>query len=179
MRRISKIIPLTILISFGSSAFAEMQISSASIKDGKISSNQACSNKGGKNQSPQITVTNIPTDAKFISLIIDDPDAKPVAGKTWVHWNVFNIPTTGSDLSFEAGSKIEKAIIGKQSGGSGYGGMCPPNGKHTYRFSVYAHSSEVAAKAKGWNGVAYTIERFNKDFKTQIIEQSTITGDYN
>lgn len=160
------------------SAWAEMSISSESIVDGHVAKEQACRKKGGRESSPQLTVSGIPAEAKFLSIIVDDPDARPVAGKTWVHWNVINIPVEGSSFSIAAGEKPASGVVGKQSGGSGYGGMCPPNGKHTYRFVAFAHSSEVPAKTSGWSGKAYTVERFRDDFSDAVIGEASVTGDY-
>lgn len=160
------------------SAEAGMTINSESILNGSISTEQACRKKGGKNLSPQISITEIPETAKYISIIIDDPDAIPVAGKTWVHWNVMNIPINGSSYQLSAGKAPSEGQIGKQSGGSGYGGMCPPNGKHTYRFVAFAHATEIPAKTSGWSGKAYTVESFRKDFGDSILTEASTTGDY-
>ena len=132
---------------------------------------------GGKNQSPPLSISGLPSDATHISIIMDDPDAKSVAGKTWVHWNVFNIKAEGNGYSIAAAKK-PNGLIGKNSGGSGYGGMCPPNGKHTYRLAGFALKEEVKVKASGWSGKAYTIEKFEKDFKGSILAKAMITGDF-
>ena len=45
------------------------------------------------NNSPPLTITGIPTEAKSLALIMDDPDAMGAVGKVWVHWVVWNIGT--------------------------------------------------------------------------------------
>ncbi len=97
---------------FSSFVWAEVSIQVYGINNGKIGSIHACSRLGGKDQSPEIVITTIPKNAKFLTIIVDDPDARPVAGKTWVHWNVFNIPVTGSTMTFAAGSK-PSGTVGK------------------------------------------------------------------
>jgi Raf kinase inhibitor-like YbhB/YbcL family protein len=174
------ILPITaVLTFFGFSqvALADMAISSSSFADGKISKVHACTKMGGKNQSPPVSISGLPSDATHIAIIMDDPDAKSVAGKTWVHWNVFNIKAEGDGYSIDAAKK-PNGLIGKNSGGSGYGGMCPPNGKHTYRLAAFALKDEVKVKASGWSGKAYTIEKFEKDFKGSILAKAMITGDF-
>ena len=147
------------------------------IAEGKIARVHACSKHGGKDLSPEIVVTGIPSDAKFVTVIVDDPDAQPVAGKTWVHWNVFNVPVTGSSMTFEEGSK-PKGKVGKNSAGSSkYQGMCPPNGKHTYRFAVFTQSGEVKVKS-GFSATAVTIEDFEKKNKGSILSKAVFTGDF-
>ena len=156
---------------------AEVAISVTGITEGKIGRVHACSNHGGKDVSPEIVVTGIPSDAKFVTVIVDDPDARPVAGKTWVHWNVFNVPVTGSSMTFEEGSK-PKGKVGKNSAGSSkYQGMCPPNGKHTYRFAVFTQSGEVKVKS-GFSATPVTIEDFEKKNKGSILSKAVLTGDF-
>ena len=167
---------------FGLSLFsgvvkADVAITVSGIQDGKIASVHACSKNGGKDLSPEIIVTEIPSEAKFVTVIVDDPDAQPVAGKTWVHWNVFNVPVTGSSMTFEEGSK-PKGKVGKNSAGSSkYQGMCPPNGKHTYRFAVFTQSGEVKVKS-GFSATAVTIEDFEKKNKGSILSKAVVTGDF-
>ena len=36
----------------------------------------------------------------------------------------------------------------------------------------------VKAKTSGYSGIAYTIDRFQKDFANAILEKVIITGDY-
>ena len=112
-----------------------------------------------------------------MTVIVDDPDAQAVAGKTWVHWNIFNVPVTGSSMTFEEGSK-PKGKVGKNSAGSSkYQGMCPPNGKHTYRFAVFTQSGEVKVKS-GFSATAVTIEDFEKKNKDSVLSKAVVTGDF-
>ena len=168
-----------ILTFFGFSqvAHAEMAINSTSFADGKIAKVHACNKMGGKNQSPPVSISGLPSGATHIAIIMDDPDAKSVAGKTWVHWNVFNIKADGDSYNIEAAKK-PNGLIGKNSGGSGYGGMCPPNGRHTYRLAGFALKEKVKVKASGWSGKAYTIDKFEKEFKNSILARAMITGDF-
>ena len=156
---------------------AEVAVSVSGIEGGKFAVVHACSKHGGKDLSPEITVTGISSEAKFLTVIVDDPDAKPVAGKTWVHWNIFNVPVTGSSMTFEEGSK-PKGKVGKNSSGkSKYSGMCPPNGKHTYRFAVFTQSDEVKVKS-GFSAKPLTIEDFEKKNKGSILSKAVVTGDF-
>ena len=166
-----------IICGLGQLALADMSVSSSSFVNGMIDKVHACNKMGGKNQSPPVSITGLPDGSSHIAIIMDDPDAKPVAGKTWVHWNVFNIEAEGDSYSIGAAKKPE-GLVGKNSGGSGYGGMCPPNGKHTYRLAAFALKEAVKVKASGWGGKAYTIEKFEKDFKATILAKAVITGDF-
>jgi len=165
------------LFVWSQTATAEINLTSKSVVDGKINKIHACRKKGGKDKSIHISASNLPAGTKSVSIILDDPDAIKPAGKIWVHWNVFNIKVNGDSYSLSSGKK-PSGTIGKGHGGSGYKGMCPPDGKHTYRIAIYAQKENVKAKASGFSAVKYTLERFEKDFSDSIIQKVMITGDF-
>jgi Raf kinase inhibitor-like YbhB/YbcL family protein len=82
--------------------------------------------------NPPLKIENVPSGAKSLALIVDDPDAP---AKVWVHWVVYDI---------DPGTKAipENSIPGIQgvndSNGKNYGGPCPPSGTHRYYFKLYA-----------------------------------------
>ena len=79
----------------------------------------------------------VPTEAKSLALIMDDPDALPVANKIWDHWILFNMPA--QDGSLAEGERPTHGVVGSNgSGKAEYQGPCPPNGEHAYRFRLYA-----------------------------------------
>lgn len=85
----------------------------------------------GEDVNPALNIEDVPSDAKSLALIVDDPDA-PMG--TWVHWVVFDIPVA---------SRIEEnSVPGKQGMNDfrklAYGGPCPPSGTHRYFFKLYA-----------------------------------------
>jgi Raf kinase inhibitor-like YbhB/YbcL family protein len=86
----------------------------------------------GANTSPPLAWSGAPPATKGYAIVVDDPDAP---GKTWVHWVLANVPASTTSLA--AGASAGDA--GKTDFGSvGYGGPCPPIGRHRYRFKVYA-----------------------------------------
>ena len=93
----------------------------------------------GEDINPPLDITGVPSGAKSLVLIVDDPDA-PM--KTWVHWVVFNIPV--------AEHIAENSILGKQGyndfGRNDWGGPCPPSGTHRYFFKIYALDSTLNLK---------------------------------
>lgn len=92
----------------------------------------------GEDISPPLRISGIPQGTKTMALIVDDPDAPdPAAPKmTWDHWVVWNIPPQGE---ISEGTLPEGAATGRNSWGrNGYGGPCPPIGKHRYFFRLYA-----------------------------------------
>lgn len=93
--------------------------------------------------SPPLNWSGIPAGTQSLALIMDDPDAPdPAAPKmTWVHWVLYNIPPTATGLP----QGVEPADLppGTLEGlndwkRTGYGGPCPPIGRHRYFFKLYA-----------------------------------------
>jgi Raf kinase inhibitor-like YbhB/YbcL family protein len=116
-----------------------MQIVSSVFKhEGAIPSLYTCE---GKDVSPPISWSDVPPGTKSLALIVDDPDAPdPQAPKmTWVHWVLYNLPPTSNGLpegvkTLPAGTK-EGINDWKRTG---YGGPCPPIGRHRYFHKLYA-----------------------------------------
>jgi Raf kinase inhibitor-like YbhB/YbcL family protein len=119
--------------------------SSAFQQGGSIPAKYTCD---GSDISPPLKWTGSPAGTKSFALICDDPDAP--AG-TWVHWVLFNLRASATELS----EKVEP--VGTLPGGAtqgtnsfakiGYGGPCPPPGKpHRYFFKLYALDTDLPLK---------------------------------
>ncbi len=105
---------------------------------GDISSKYTCD---GQDISPPLAWSGVPPTAKSLVLIVDDPDAPdPAAAKmTWVHWVLYNIPTSESALPEAAKQLPEGTRMGINDWNrTGYGGPCPPIGRHRYFHKLYA-----------------------------------------
>jgi Raf kinase inhibitor-like YbhB/YbcL family protein len=97
----------------------------------------------GSDISPPLSWSGIPPATKSLVLIVDDPDAPdPAAPKmTWVHWVLYNLPISVTGLAEGAASHalppgtLEGINDWKRTG---YGGPCPPIGKHRYVHKLYA-----------------------------------------
>lgn len=108
-----------------------MKISSSAFADGgSIPSRYTCD---GANTSPPLAFSGVPSDAKSLALIVDDPDAP---GGTFDHWIVWNIPANSAAVAEGSGPQGVAAQNG--FGTKGYGGPCPPSGEHRYQFKLYA-----------------------------------------
>ncbi len=118
-----------------------MVVSSPSFKPGgEIPAVHTCE---GKDQSPALAWSGVPAQAKSLALIVDDPDAPdPKAPRmTWVHWVLYDIPSTAAGLAEAVAGGALPA--GTRQGvndwkRTGYGGPCPPIGRHRYFFKLYA-----------------------------------------
>ena len=94
--------------------------------------------------SPPLAWSGAPPGAKSFVLVSDDPDAP---GKTWVHWVVYNLPPSVTQLPEAFPAERQQADGTRQGltdfGRVGYGGPCPPSGTHRYFFKLYALDGEL------------------------------------
>jgi Raf kinase inhibitor-like YbhB/YbcL family protein len=114
--------------------------SSAFSPQGDIPKRYTCD---GENVSPPLKWSDLPAKTASLVLIVDDPDAPDPAApkKTWVHWLLYNIPPSVSGLA-EAVQTLELPQGTLQGMNdmkkTGYGGPCPPIGRHRYVHKLYA-----------------------------------------
>ena len=97
----------------------------------------------GKDVSPPLAWTGVPPGTRSLALVVDDPDAPdPAAPRmTWVHWVVYNLPPEPSGLPPGATGRglPAGALEGTNDWNrTGYGGPCPPIGRHRYSHKLYA-----------------------------------------
>jgi len=97
----------------------------------------------GQDISVPLAWSDLPAGTRSLALIVDDPDAPdPAAPKmTWVHWVLYNIPpsATGLPEAVRAQALPPGTLQGRNDWGrTGYGGPCPPVGRHRYFFKLYA-----------------------------------------
>ena len=97
----------------------------------------------GEDISPELNWDGVPESTASLALIVDDPDAPdPAAPKmTWVHWVLYNIPPDASGLpeAVPSGRLPTGTLEGLNDWTrTGYGGPCPPIGRHRYFHKLYA-----------------------------------------
>lgn len=97
----------------------------------------------GDDVSPSLEWSGVPDRARSLALIVDDPDAPDPAAprRTWVHWVLYNLPAKADVLQAAIPSRQlpGQTLHGKNDWGRiGYGGPCPPVGRHRYYFKLYA-----------------------------------------
>jgi Raf kinase inhibitor-like YbhB/YbcL family protein len=114
--------------------------SAAFPNQGSIPTQHTCE---GKDSSPPLSWTGVPNAAKSLALIVDDPDAPdPAAPRTiWTHWVLYNLPA--KDGALPEGARTADLPNGALEGTNdwkrtGYGGPCPPIGRHRYYFRLFA-----------------------------------------
>jgi Raf kinase inhibitor-like YbhB/YbcL family protein len=119
---------------------------SAAFSDkGEIPARHTCE---GEDVSPALAWSGAPAGTRSFVLIVDDPDAPdPRAPRmTWVHWVLYDIPATATGLPEGVRSKdLPKATREGLNDWkkTGYGGPCPPIGRHRYFHKLYALDVEL------------------------------------
>jgi hypothetical protein len=108
--------------------------------DGALPAANGCDDEG---KSPTILWHDIPTDAKALVVLAEDPDAN-----NFVHWLVYDISSGEAGLTAgisDAAVLGDGSFQGKNSFGKiGYGAPCPPIGStHHYQFFVYALDAKL------------------------------------
>ena len=148
--------------------------SSAFGRNSEIPTRYTCE---GDDISPALSWTDVPANAKSLVLIVDDPDAPdPAAPKmTWVHWVLYNVPASASGLPEAV--EAQDLPPGTKEGvndwkRTGYGGPCPPIGRHRYFHKLYA--LDVALPDMG----RPTKADLEKAIEGHVLAQAELIGTY-
>jgi Raf kinase inhibitor-like YbhB/YbcL family protein len=128
-----------------------LTLTSTAFTDGSgIPSRYTCQ---GDDISPPLDWQGVPDSARSLALIVDDPDAPdPKAPRmTWVHWVLFNLPPDTPGLP--EGVSADDLPPGTGQGvndwkRTGYGGPCPPIGRHRYFHKLYALDTVLELSGK-------------------------------
>jgi Raf kinase inhibitor-like YbhB/YbcL family protein len=127
----------------------------------------------GMNVSPALSWSGAPSTVKSYALICDDPDAP--AG-IWVHWVLFNIPSTmtGLNENFLIKNKPSKEIIEgiNDFRQLDYGGPCPPGGTHRYFFKLYALDFFLSVKE------GLTADELVSAMEGHVVAKAELVGKY-
>src|ERR1043166_4712962 len=143
----------------------KMKITSSAFQQGaNIPSKFSCD---GANTSPPLQISDVPSEAKSLVLIVDDPDAP---SGLFTHWTVWNISAQNSTIA--EGSTPKGTQGTNDFGKSGYGGPCPPSGTHRYYFRIFALDRELdlASGAKR--------SQLDAAMKGHVVAQGMLMGRY-
>ena len=117
----------------------EFQLYSPAFKNREnIPSKYTCQ---GENVSPPLTWKGLPEKTQSLALVVEDPDAPDPANpkRVWDHWVLYNVPPEFKGFKEDYGDLPAGSLQGINSWDKiGYGGPCPPKGKHRYFFKLYA-----------------------------------------
>ena len=148
--------------------------SSAFAPNGPMTIEYTCE---GDDVSPALEWSGVPEGARSLALVVDDPDAPdPEAPKmVYVHWVLYDMPptTTGLPEGVSSAQLPKGAREGKNDfGNTGYGGPCPPIGRHRYFFKLYALDTTLGDLGAG------TKADVEAAMRSHILEQAEVVGTY-
>lgn len=152
-----------------------MKIESSAFSEGEaIPREYTCE---GENISPPLVWSDVPEGTQSLVLIVDDPDAPdPDAPKmTWVHWVVINISPTLTNLSEGmSSSHIPAGVVEGINDWkrTGYGGACPPIGRHRYFHKLYALDTVLEGVDRP------TKTMVEKAMAGHVLAEATLIGTY-
>jgi Raf kinase inhibitor-like YbhB/YbcL family protein len=129
----------------------------------------------GADRSPPLAWSGVPEGAKSLVLIVDDPDAPdPNAPKrTWVHWVLFDLPADATGLDEGAQTLPPGTKHGRNDWKrAGYGGPCPPIGRHRYFHKLYALDAKLEL------GGEPTKAQVEAAMKGHVLAQAELVGTY-
>ena len=158
------VILLAVIASFATEG-ARMKITSSAFQEGgNIPPKFTCD---GSDTSPSLQITGVPSEAKSLVLIADDPDAP---SGLFTHWLIWNIPPQTNSV---AEGSAPKGVQGTNDfGKSGYRGPCPPPGTHRYSFKIFALDRELDLRSGAKRG------QVDAAMKGHVIAQGELVGRY-
>lgn len=131
----------------------------------------------GKDASPALEFSGAPPGTKSLALIVHDPDAPdPKAPRTdWVHWVLYDLPADCKGLPQGVGDSAlpAGALPGLNDWKrGGYGGPCPPIGRHRYFFELYALDTVLDDLGTP------TRQRLERAFAGHVLAKAELIGTY-
>lgn len=119
-----------------------------------------------------------PKGTRSYALILEDRDAAPVCGFSWIHWIAADIEKTVMEENdsihaedYVQGINSWFGTFGRE-GAVGYGGMTPPDRPHRYELHVFALDIRLDLK----NG--FFINELYHAMEGHVLERVTVAGIY-
>ena len=126
----------------------------------------------GDDLSPPLSWSDLPVERRCLALVCDDPDAPR---GTWVHWVLYNLPPDCKGLAQGAQeSALPKGTLQGMNDWkkTGYGGPCPPIGRHRYFFVLSALDTVLEDQGKP------TRQKLERAFAGHLLAKAELMGTY-
>jgi Raf kinase inhibitor-like YbhB/YbcL family protein len=131
----------------------------------------------GTDTAPPLRWSDAPKGTRSFALIVDDPDAPdPAAPKrVYVHWVLYDLPPTATALP--EGVTGAGLPGGTREGvndwnRTGYGGPCPPIGRHRYFFKLSALDTTLGDLGRA------TKADVERSMQGHVLEHAELVGTY-
>jgi len=131
----------------------------------------------GEDISPPLAWRDMPEATRSLALIVDDPDAPdPAAPRmTFVHWVLYNLPPTLAGLPEAVQSphlppETREGLNDWRR--TGYGGPCPPMGRHRYFHKLYALDTVL------WDLGSVTKAALALAMREHVLARAELVGTY-
>lgn len=139
--------------------------------------------KGMPTLSLPLVIKEYPSNVKTFAILMEDKDAIPPTGFSWIHWSVANLveDSIGENVSVNA----REFVQGTNSWSSGllseplnryeaarFGGPMPPDKPHTYEIHVFALDRSLDLQD------GFYVNELYKAMAGHILAQYTLKGIY-
>lgn len=143
---------------------------------GTIPSSAAHMMVGGRNKSPQLSWSGVPSGTKSLALTCWDPDAPTTVGFT--HWVRVGMPPSLDELKEGSGTENGEWKDGITDWGEhGYGGMAPPEGDPPHHYVFTLHALDAEAKEIGLDENT-TYAKFRFLVRGHVLATGELTGTF-
>lgn len=158
-----------------------MKISSSGIKDGIFKDQYGKRGSDSKLSFP-LKIEDQPKETISFAIFVEDKDAVPVCGYSWIHWTVANLTKTelvegeskfGKDFIQGVNSDCGYIMQQSKEDSIGFTAFGPPDAPHEYEIHVYALDCMLDLK----NGF-YMNELFKK-MRGHVLEETILRAVYN
>jgi Raf kinase inhibitor-like YbhB/YbcL family protein len=152
----------------------KIKVSSVAFAEGgKLALQQAHGDCGGQNISPPLSWSGVPPKARSVAIVVSDADAP---GGAWTHWIIYNLPASRKNIGvgIAPGEVVPSGARQAKNdwGVAGYGGPCPPSGKHRYRFYVLALDLHLSLPENAGQA------EFSGAISNHILARGVLAGSY-
>jgi Raf kinase inhibitor-like YbhB/YbcL family protein len=147
-----------------------MRLSSSAFTDGGVIPRRFTCD--GADVSPPLAWADVPSGARSLVLLCDDPDAP--AG-TFHHWAIYDIPVARTALAEGDAARADLKQAINDFHRTGYNGPCPPvkRGTHHYHFRLLA----LSIPSLTLHGEP-TCREVDGEARKRVLAEATLVGVY-
>lgn len=122
----------------------------------------------GENVCPTLEIAEPPLDTVSFAILMHDHDAP---SGDFAHWLIWNIDPAVRQI-IEETTPINAVEGTNDFGTAGWGGPCPPSGRHRYEFHLYALDTKLDLPTTSRK------EDLREALEGHILDEASITGLY-